>query len=118
MLLSLIDIDTSFLNKWRKREYVISKATKNFHCNTIFLTRFARPLQDTSMKIHTGNTPLGRTPLVLVEVTIGKLSDVMKQMNQTEKDKTGLSKLTDQELATLHDFLDDNVVLAPGGQPH
>ena len=70
------------------------------------------------MKVQPENTPLERTPLVLVTVTIGKLSEVMKQMNQTEKDKTGLSKLTDQELENLHDFLDDNVVLAPGGQPH
>ena len=70
------------------------------------------------MKILPENTAPDRTPLVLVNVKIGKLSDVMKQMNKAEKDKTGLSKLTDQELATLHDFLDDNVVLAPGGQPH
>ena len=70
------------------------------------------------MKVQPENTPLKSTPLVLVNVKIGKLSDVMKQMNKAEKDKTGLSKLTDQELATLHDFLDENVVLAPGGQPH
>ncbi len=66
------------------------------------------------MKIQPEHTPLNRTPVVLVSVAIGKLSKVFKQMTQAEKDKTGLSKLSEQELQNLHDFLDDNTVLAPG----
>ena len=66
------------------------------------------------MKIQHDNTPLQSTAVVLVSVTIGKLSEVFKQMTEAEKNKTGLSKLSAQELQNLHDFLDDNTVLAPG----
>jgi hypothetical protein len=67
------------------------------------------------MKIQPVNTPADGTPLVLVTVTVNKIEEVM---NQTEKDKTGISKLSAQELKNLNDFLDKNTVLAPGPISH
>ena len=105
----------SFLNRSESGECVIVKRTKNLHCNTILLTSFARPLQDTSMKIQPANTPAERKPLLLVNVILNKIEDVM---NQTEKEKTGLTKLTAQELKNLNDFLNDSITLAPGPITH
>jgi len=67
------------------------------------------------MKIQPKDTPADGTPLVLVTVTINKIEDVM---NQTERQKTGIAKLSTQELKNLNDFLDNNTVLAPGPISH
>jgi hypothetical protein len=39
-------------------------------------------------------------------------------MNETEKQDTGLNKLSDQEKRNLDQWIKDNVVLAPGDPPH
>lgn len=79
------------------------------------MTSFARALQDTSMRIQPVDTPADGKPLVLVTITINKIEDVM---NETEKKKTGIIKLNDQELKNLNDFLDNDIVVAPGPISH
>jgi len=51
-------------------------------------------------------------------VKIGKGKKLIEQlMTNKEKEKTGLNKLTANELAELNAFLDPSLVVAPGNQP-
>ena len=67
------------------------------------------------MKIQPVNTPADGKPLVLVTITVNKIEEVM---NQTEKQKTGISKLNAEELNNLNDFIDNSITLAPGPISH
>jgi hypothetical protein len=53
-----------------------------------------------------------------IELIFTKGKNIEQLMTDPVKQATGLSKLTDQELANLNSFLDPNKVLAPGDPPH
>ena len=51
-------------------------------------------------------------------ITVKKGTKLIEQlMNGDEKKKTGLIKLTPQELAELNAFIDPGLVVAPGNKP-
>jgi hypothetical protein len=52
--------------------------------------------------------------IILATVSLATLRPIEQAMNDTEKEKTGLTKLTPRELKNLNEWLDGNAVLAPG----
>jgi hypothetical protein len=54
------------------------------------------------------------TKLYRVEVIVKSQIRIERLMNATDKQRTGLSRLTAQELVNLGTWLNSNAVLAPG----
>ncbi|MFL6596779.1 MAG: hypothetical protein ACJ8KF_02310 [Chthoniobacterales bacterium] len=55
--------------------------------------------------------------IVLATVSLTTLRPIEEAMNDHEKQKTGLTRLTTEELKNLNEWLDGNAVLAPGNKP-
>jgi hypothetical protein len=79
------------------------------------LDAFNTRSQDFSMPPPPANDP--NKAIILATVSLTTLRPIEDAMNPTEKEKTGLTKLTAGELANLNEWLDGNAVLAPGNKP-
>ena len=83
------------------------------HCNRIFLTSFERPSQDILMK----KSSIYDVHLKII-TKIKKEKRIEQVMNESDKKRTGLTKLSPKELVNLNSWLDKNGVVAPGPIDH
>jgi hypothetical protein len=56
--------------------------------------------------------------IMFAKVNLITLRPIEQAMNDNEKQKTGVAKLSQEELTNLNEWLNANAVLAPGDQPH
>jgi len=55
--------------------------------------------------------------IMLAKINFITLRPIEQAMNENERQKTGVAKLSQEELANLNEWLNANAVLAPGDKP-